>query len=59
MKKESLLYKWIPFVFDGCEVEVFFPKAYAPEGFVETEPNAIEQTLIAAYQKNDTNTNIQ
>lgn len=58
MKREPLLYKWIPFVFDGYEVEVFFPKAHTPEGYVETEPKDIEQTLITAYQKSETNKSI-
>lgn len=58
MKREPLLYKWIPFVLDGYEVEVFFPKAHAPEEYVETESRAIEQTLIAVYQKNKRNESI-
>ena len=44
----EIITDWIPFIIDGCEVEVYFTSAYdAP---AEAEPEAMEQTLIAAYK---------
>ena len=49
-KDLKLITDWMPFIVDGCSVEIYFPSAYdaAP---VETGPEVVEQTLIAAYKK--------
>ena len=47
----TLITDWIPFLIDGCQVDVFFPSAYEDDSADEKRPAAMEQTLIAAYRK--------
>ena len=51
-KKKNLKFfeDWLPLRIDGCEVVVYFPSAYDTAS-AEARPEAVEQTLIAAYQK--------
>ena len=50
-KDLTLITDWMPFLIDGCPVDVFFPSAYEYDAADETRPSAMEQTLIAAYKK--------
>ena len=49
-KDLKLITDWIPLIVDGCQVEIYFPSAYDTLP-AETIPEAVEQTMIAAYQK--------
>lgn len=53
MKQEKVVFlpNWLPLLIDGCPVEVYFPSAHAPENYTETNPDAIEQALMATYKK--------
>ena len=49
-KDLKLITDWIPLIVDGCQVEIYFPSAYDTVP-TETIQEAVEQTMIAAYQK--------
>ena len=50
-KDLTLITDWMPFLIDGCQVDVFFPSAYEDDSENEARPAAMERTLIAAYRK--------
>ena len=58
-EKAQTIPTWLPFLIDGCHVEVFFSTGDASENFDESKPNAIEQALMATYKKELDVENIQ
>ena len=54
----TLITDWLPLLIDGHHVAVYFPSAYETP-MEEPKPEAIEQTLIAAYKKSSVTENKQ
>lgn len=58
-EKAKTISNWLPFLIDGCHVEVFFSTGDASENCDENKSNAIEQALMTTYKKANNFENIQ